>query len=109
LNIWQTVVGLLSPFQSAIKTCHKITGTGIIRASNRIWRRGADSYFVLGFLDTGRAFAVPVAEMNKMAQYMNLTKRGYINHHVNIRLRGKRVFIYINDDCPEFDILHFEI
>jgi hypothetical protein len=70
---------------------------------------GADSYFVLGFLDTGRAFAVPVAEMNKMARYMNTTKRGYVNHHVNIRLRGKRVFIYINDDCPEFDILHFEI
>ena len=70
---------------------------------------GEDGYFVLGFLDSGRAFAVPVAEMNRMARLMNTTIRGHVNHHVNVRLRGNRVFIYINNDHPEFDIRRFEI
>ena len=68
-----------------------------------------EGYFVLGCLDTGRAFAVPATEMNRMARHMNTTSRGYVNHHVFIRSEGERIFIYINRDQPELDIRRFEI
>lgn len=68
-----------------------------------------DGFFVLGCLDTGRAFAVPAADMNRMARHMNTTSRGHVNHHVFIRSEGERIFIYVNRDHPEFDIRHFEI
>ena len=52
-----------------------------------------EGYFVLGCLDTGRAFAVPMEDMDKMARHMNTTSRGHVNHHVFIRSEGARIFI----------------
>ena len=37
---------------------------------------GEGGFFVLGCLDSSRAFAVPVVEMNRMARLMNTTIRG---------------------------------
>jgi len=68
-----------------------------------------EGYFVLGCLDTGRAFAVPAVDMNRMARYMKTTSRGHVNHHVFIHSEGERIFIYINSYSPEFDIRRFEI
>ena len=75
--------------------------------------RAKEGYFVLGCLDTGRAFAVPADEMNRIAQRMKYTlylgDKENKRYHVFIRTMGERVFIHINNDNPDFDIRQFEI
>ena len=73
--------------------------------------RAKEGYFVLGCLDMGRAFAVPVDEMNRMALHMNSKPKQGDNRHyqVHVQSTGERVFIHINNDLPDFDIRRFEI
>lgn len=73
----------------------------------------AHGYFVLGHLDTGRVFAIPVQQMDKMAAHMNMTipngdkSRRY--HHVHSRSRNGREFLLTRGGSPEFDITEYEI
>jgi len=73
----------------------------------------ASGFFVLGCLDTERAFAIPVGHMNKYAEGMlTTTPKGdasKLYHHVVIRYEDNKHFIYVHPTQSEIDIEEFEL
>lgn len=70
-------------------------------------------FFILGCLDTRKAFVIPLAEMNRFAADMlTTTPKGdasKIYHHVVIRQEDGRHFIYVHPTQSEFDIGMYEL
>ena len=72
-----------------------------------------EAYFILGCLDTQKAFAIPYKEMNKLATQMSTTTpkgdEAKKYHHVEVKKDGDRHYIYISRINKEIDINNYEI
>ena len=72
-----------------------------------------NSFFVVGFLDNGRAFAVPVDIINSLKTNMNVTvpegDEAKTIYHVHIGLQGNRASIYTQLNQKQHDITPYEI
>lgn len=72
-----------------------------------------DGYFVLGYLEARRIFAIPVQKMDEMATHMNTTTpygdATKIYHHVNARTQNGKEILLTRANSPEFNISDYEI
>ena len=70
-------------------------------------------YFVLGHLDTGKAFAIPIKKMDEMAQHMYLVKpkdeESRRFHPVNTKSDKGRDILITRNGSPDFDITEYQI
>ena len=70
-------------------------------------------HFVLGYLDTGTIFVIPVEKMDEMASHMNTTTpqgdEAKTYHHVHTIVRNGRDTLVTRADSPEFDITEFKL
>ena len=70
-------------------------------------------YFVLGHLDTAKAFVIPIKKMDEMAQHMNMTtpngEESKRYHHVQTRLHEGRDILITRAGSPDFDITEYKI
>ena len=72
-----------------------------------------EAYFILGCLDTQRAFAIPYGKMNELALEMASTlpngdeARRY--YHVRVKEDGGRHYIYTSPENRTMDINGYEI
>lgn len=68
-------------------------------------------YFIIGFLDSERAFAIPHEKMKEMAKEMHYTKhQSGKNYHVHVRFhKGREVIGGLRSDNKIFEFLKFEI
>ena len=75
--------------------------------------KASSGFFVLGCLDTAKAFAIPVEKMNNCAQYMLTTtpkgNEAKLYYHVVIRYEDNRHFIYVHPNQSKIDIEEFEL
>lgn len=82
---------------------------GFNQSQNNFLNQAKQGYFIMGFSDSERAFAIPHEKMNRMAKEMSYTDyESGKNYHVHIRLFEGIEVIYMASTDSRFEFLQYE-